>query len=255
MRDIKTFLTDNKIYFETLAATTISLSAVALSCMAIVVSCKSNTIAENSSQVSKIPYLPNISAYFRLDKSKDGKGRTETLVINNSGDVMYHFTSFPFAFIKLNELELIAPGMERSSPELKNVEIPLINYFPALTFVSNINKGVFSELTIDNTQKMDEVINDFSADYRTYDKSMGGSIERYLMVKYEDKFSEEHTEFFSFEAFGTSVPMSIDKGKELLSRYEQLQKQSGNYVIYNEATKNDLIKIWQEKASNHSSSD
>lgn len=162
---------------------------------------------------------------------------------------MYNFTSFPFAFIKLNELQLITPGVAPSSTELKSVEIPLLYYFPVLTFVSNINKGVFSELTIDNTQKLDGVINDFSSDYRTYDKSMGGSIERYLMVKYKDKFSEEHTEFFSFEAFGTAVPMSIDKGKELLSRYEQLRKQDGNYVDYNKATKNDLIKIWQEKAS------
>lgn len=157
---------------------------------------------------------------------------------------MYDFDAYPFAYLNLNELKLINPNDESKAIDLKSISVPLSNYFPNVSYISNVNRGVFSEQQIGNTKKLEAILREFESDYRTSDKSMGGSIERYLMASYKDKFDEKHKVFFKFDPFGTSVPMDENTGKLLLSKYERLIKERNKYIDYDKATKADLSKIW-----------
>lgn len=257
----KNFLTDNKIYFETATAAFLSLAGLALSFMAVMVSCKANSIAEEAAKVSKLSELPSISAWFRLEKNSQGGNRTETLVIKNSGDVMFEFTSYPFAFLSLRELNLITPGSTPGDKKLKKADVPLLHYFPTISYTgfvtkdeddSNLaagSKGIISLTTVSNTNQLNDVLGSFSAETKLNDKVTAGNIDRYLKVTYTDKFSDKHVQYYRFDPFGASVPISEEEGEALLSTYDNLAKKSGSHAEYDNTTKADLERIWQQNAS------
>ncbi len=233
---MKKWLKDNKIYFETIVA-------ILLSIMAIIVSCQSNSISKNAITISKIEHLPKISAQFRLDNGGLGK-REETLVINNSGDVMYDFKAYPFQFLRINEIQLLSLK-EKSKPlYLKSIEIPIINYYTSISYISNVNKGVFSETKIENSEKLSSILPKVISDNKSKIKSLGISIDRYLFVSYKDKFDDVHNDYFRFDYAGTSIPMSKHDGESLKETYDRSLKNNRKSIDYNNVTSSEINKIW-----------
>lgn len=242
---MKAFLIENKIFFETIATSTIAIMAVVVSIVALNISSKANQIAESSLSVSRLGLLPKVFAEFRFDGAENGK-RSETLVISNSGDVMYDFHSYPFAFFRLNELKLVTQENSERPVFLKSIVVPVINYFHTSTYITDINKGVFSEQNISNTQKLDPVLRQFSQAYNQDNKSVGGVIQRYLFVSYVDQFGDIHEKYMRFEPFGTSVPISKEEGERFLSEHQQVKKSDALVLDYDHTTLDDLQRIWSE---------
>ncbi|MFC3024392.1 hypothetical protein ACFODT_11210 [Vibrio zhugei] len=242
---MKDFLTEYKIYFETIASSTIAIMAVIVSIVALNISSKANQIAESSLNISRLPLLPKISAGFSFDDAENGK-RSETLVISNSGDVMYDFHSYPFAFLRLNELKLVTAENSRKPLFLQSVIVPIVNYFPLSSYINDVNKGIFSKQYISDTKKLDPILSQFSQEYNEDSKSIGGAIQRYLFVSYVDQFGETHEKYMRFESSGTSVPLDKKEGEKLLAQHQQAKKSDGFVLDYENTTLDGLQRAWNE---------
>lgn len=242
---MRSFLTEYKIFFETIASTMIAIMAVVVSIVALNISSKANQIAASSLNISRLALLPKISAEFRFDSSENGK-RSETLVISNSGDVMYDFYSYPFAFLRLNELKLITPENSKKQVLLQSVDVPILNYFPVSAYITDVNKGTFSEQHISDTNRLDPILSQFIRGYNEENKSINGTMKRYLFVSYVDQFGEKHEKYMRFEHFGTSVPLAKEEGEKLLALHQQVKTRDAFVLDYEHATLDKLQSIWDE---------
>ncbi|WP_146164669.1 MULTISPECIES: hypothetical protein [Halomonas] len=242
---MKEFLTKYKIFFETIASSMIAIMAVVVSIVALNISSKANQIAASSLDISRLALLPKVSAEFRFDSAENGK-RSETLVISNSGDVMYDFHSYPFAFLRLNELKLVTPENSGKPVFLQSVVVPILNYFPVSSYITDVNKGIFSEQHIIDTNRLDPILSQFSQGYNEENKSIGGAIQRYLFVSYVDQFGETHEQYMRFEPFGTSVPLAKEEGEKLLALHQEVDTMDAFVLDYENATLDKLQSIWDE---------
>ncbi|ELY5145929.1 TPA: hypothetical protein RQL13_004492 [Vibrio vulnificus] len=242
---MKEFLTEYKIFFETIASTMIAIMAVVVSIVALNISSKANQISASSLNISRLALLPKVSAEFRFNSAENGK-RSETLVISNSGDVMYDFHSYPFAFLRLNELKLVTSENSEKTVFLQSVVVPILHYFPVSSYITDVNKGIISEQHIIDTNRLAPILNQFSQGYNEESKSIGGAIQRYLFVSYVDQFGETHEKYMRFEPFGTSVPLTKEEGEKLLALHQQVKTRDALVLDYEHATLDKLQSIWDE---------
>uniref|UniRef100_E6PN87 Uncharacterized protein n=1 Tax=mine drainage metagenome TaxID=410659 RepID=E6PN87_9ZZZZ len=107
---MRTFLKNNKIFFETIATTLLAL-------MALIVSTAQWRVAADSRYLANIRYLPHINAELSLDNSREG-WQTDKFVISNSGGDVYDLASRPIAFLDIRELQLLRPG-QKPDPNMR----------------------------------------------------------------------------------------------------------------------------------------
>lgn len=236
---MKRFLTDNKIYFET-------FTAVALSVMAILVSCKSNEIAQSDMELNKLAHLPVISATF--DTSRDVHGRiSHTLNIIKSGGPMYEFAAIPFSYIKLYEMIILEPEKSDALSSSRSVRVPLTGYFPYISYSSGAEDGPIMQYHISGPEKFHEVFHSFSDKKSDENSRISSDIEKYLVVSYTDKFREKHTQYYSFDYAGRSIPMDDSAGRELFLKYSKESKSSQHVIEYSSPSITRFENVWDEK--------
>ncbi|PBP44108.1 hypothetical protein CCL11_13380 [Pseudomonas syringae] len=148
---MKSFLTSNKIYFETCVSVLLAIMAILVSINANSIAKAQLSLANDAQRIATLPYLPNIKARFKLVSSNDGV-RKEKLEITNSGDSMYELRAFPIAFLELRELQVVsANGPYTKSSNLNKFSIPLESYFPNVTMVDGTDKDFVLYQDIENT--------------------------------------------------------------------------------------------------------
>lgn len=238
---MKRFLTDNKIYFET-------FTAVALSVMAILVSCKSNEIAQSDMELNKLAHLPLISSAFKT--SRDNTGRiSHTLNIDKSGGPMYNFVALPISYIRLYEMKILDPTKSDAHNINRSVRVPLLGYFPYISFSSGSEEGTIMQYHVDGPEKFHDVFNAFSDKNSQESNRLSSDIEIYLAVSFTDKFKEQHTQYFSFDYAGRSIPMSESAGRDFFYKYSIESKSKEQVIDYSSPSVTRFESVWNEKYS------
>lgn len=236
---LKKKLEDNKIYFETLAASSISV-------MAIIVSFCSYLISEQSLTLSKLDHLPVISAEFRHE-IRENERPSHSLIISNSGAAMYEFKAYLFSFLDIQELQVVRLDEEVKKVPLKGAMIPLENYLSLVSHSSNDNQGIISKYFVMDGSKLDRAINSFASKKAQNARSFGDKVKRYLFVSYNDKFGVHHNKYFKFSPAGTSIPLINQDGKLLLSKHNE-DSDMGSKLDYRDPTTAELIRLWEKLA-------
>nr|WP_320125825.1 hypothetical protein [uncultured Shewanella sp.] len=240
---IKNFLKENKIYFEI-------LSSVLLAGMAIIVSLQANSIsksqldlAEKAQEISMLPHVPFVKAYFKYVETDIGE-RREDLIIANEGEALYELEVLPMAFLNLTELEVIHLDKESSNDfEPFGATFPIKSYFPNVIYGLNGNKGILQRREIPNTKSLDSELKKFEDLYSNDEKSINAQIERYLAVSYKDKFGTKHKKYFKFGFGGDSSPIAVSEGENLVSEFYRMRK-TGELLDFKTSKAKDINELW-----------
>jgi len=238
---MKSFLEENKIYFDTAAAVLLAFMAIIISYQANSIARAQLTVADNSQKLAMLQHLPEIKAEIQYIGSMDGV-RQDRLVISNVGSDMYEFRSDEIAFISLRELQLLHRNQKPvENMHLQKARIPLTDYFPFTRFGVNQDKGVISMLNINNNGVLNSELSKFEKLYFTKDKSMASNIERYLMVGYKDKFGKKHIKYFKFGPAGESIPMDEKLGVNVFLEFKTKSEDSLNFI---KSSVQEINNIW-----------
>ncbi|EEZ86468.1 hypothetical protein VME_36260 [Vibrio harveyi 1DA3] len=246
---MKEFLERNKIYFDTAVVTLVGLASVALAIMAILVSVNANSIAQSqlqvaeaSQQLNMLTHLPKVSATFYHVDTTEGV-RQETLEIVNSGQELYDLEFYPIAILGYGQDQIIH-SENQFDPKLKlnKGEIPLVSYFPSMSYGYNENTGVLVRIPLKNVNGLTERLEEISNTLRSDMVSYNFYVRRYLRISYVDSFGITHEEYYRFAAGGTSVPISLDEGRTLFNNYKNNVKNK-KLVNYKKSTSQEIINI------------
>lgn len=239
---MKHFLETNKIYFETLAA-------VLLGIMAVVVSISQAWLALKSYELSKLPYLPEITANVTMGGKRCGTGSWKLTTSNISGNA-YNVDVRAIAFLSIRQLQLLKPGKKiNQSVHLKRALVPLRNYFVPLSYGTGATDG---KLVVQCTQPLDAIdgsTQDFEHLYAPKGKkSITSNAVIYMAVSYKSRFMGEQTRYFQINSGGQAVPISVDSGKDVFNNYTTMVAK-GQYLKYGSSTGRDIMQVWKQNAS------
>jgi hypothetical protein len=244
---MKEFLERNKVYFDTAIATLVGLASIALAIMAILVSINANSIAhsqlrvaEASQQLNMRTHLPKVSATFYHVDTTEGV-RQESLEIVNNGQELYDLEFYPIAILGYGQNQIIhSENQFDPKLKLKKGEIPLVWYFPSMSYGYNENKGVLVRIPLKNvnglTKRLEEISDTLGSDVVSYNFY----VRRYLRISYVDNFGITHEKYYRFTAGGTSVPLSMEEGSTLFSNYEN-NIENENLINYKKSTSQEII--------------
>lgn len=239
---MKQFLETNKVYFETVVA-------ILLGIMAIVVSASQAWLAYKSYELTKLPYLPQITANVTMGGERCGTESWKLTTTNLSGNA-YDVRVRAIAFLSIRQLQLLRVGQKpNQNIHLKSALIPLRGYFSPLSYGTSATEG---ELVIQCTEPlevMDSSEREFEALYAPKGKkSITSNVVIYMVVSYKDRFRNSQTGYFQVNAGGQAVPISADSGQNIFNRYTRMVVKD-QYLKYGSSTGNDIMRMWRINAS------
>ncbi|RON68046.1 hypothetical protein [Pseudomonas fluorescens] len=240
---MKSFLTSNKIYFETCVSVLLAIMAILVSINANSIAKAQLSLANDAQKIATLPYLPNIKAQFKFISSEGGI-RKEKLEVTNSGDAMYELRAVPIAFLELRELQVVPMDEAyKRSDHLNKSTIPLEGYFPNVTWVDGSDKDFVLYQDIENTDLLEDRLNAFSKKYSSEEKHVVGSIKKYLRVSYKDRFKALHTDYFEFDPMGEGVLLDGSEGEVVFKSYNEYSQQKIK-LDYKISTPEDIGNLW-----------
>lgn len=243
---LKQFLTNNKIYFETILVLLLGAMAISVSLSANHIATAQLQLATEAQKVAILPYQPNISARFKYLPSL-GSTTKGQLLITNDGDTAAQLQIEPIAFLDLHELQIIPiNGPATRSVHLQRALLGLNHYFPNITLINDESKHFELTQEIDNIDALALKIDELSKSQNSNTTSLTGYVEKYVKVFYLDRFKTEHVDYFRFDPSGEGVLMSRSEGEAMFSRYATLQ-QSHQTLDYWDASKEDIATLWRAK--------
>jgi hypothetical protein len=254
---VKSFLEENKIYFEI-------ISTVLLGIMAVYVSYQSNeiaksqlTVAESQLQVDQAQLqvahhamqlqeqeqLPDVKAKIRTVIHRNGEV-SDRVEILNTGKDLYDLKNNIIAFFSIRELQVISGNKPLEQvPHLINAVIPIGNYPDNFTDVKDPNNGKMFTTKIKSTRELDKAFETFKSSQETKSRSLVSFIEKYLYVSYKDKFGKNHSKYYHFGPGGDSIPMDNVSGDNIF-KLHQLGIERKIYIDIDSIDKNKLERLW-----------
>lgn len=240
---MREFLERNKIFFEIFVS-------ILLGVMAIIVSYQANLIAEaqlrlasESQQLSKRQYLPEIKTDIKII-DLDGERINEQLVIYNFGDDLYNIRPNMIAFLSFRETPLVwGSKSSRLRLKLRKATIPISKYFSGDEHHYNPNKGRMVSVDIPKTDFLDAQLIRFRESNISEKKRVENRIERFINVKYNDKFGEAHSKYFEIGVVGDAIPMSESEGAKKFREHSAMRS-AGHFVDLTSSTSDEINNLW-----------
>ena len=237
---MKKFLENNKIFFETIAATLIGI-------MAIIVSVSQSWVAYRTLTLDKLRYMPEIGASIVIDKNICGP-KSWALRVSNSTGIAYHVSYHPIAFLYIHQLQVLQLGEKpNSSIHLKKTKLPLVGFFTDFEYDTSVTKGLIGTTCTNNLWAMDDVEHKFNKYGTSKDLSTTSYVIMFLKVNYEDQFMRRRTEYFRFTSGGQAVPITTQAGSTLFRKYREMKK-SHESLQYGKSSARDILNLWRKLA-------
>ena len=152
-KKFRTFLSKNKIFFDTLAAISLSLMAVIVAVLQVNITRKQNELIEAQLLVQKQLASPHFNIRTQiLDNNETGKPSAEVLVVTNEGGEVYNLDW---------EIAVFFDVVALSPDKPKEVEIPVSGYFYQQIFSQETTGTMLNGYGEDNFARLNKLSDDF----------------------------------------------------------------------------------------------
>jgi hypothetical protein len=222
-RYIKThdFLTKNKIFFETIAASLLSLMAIIISVAQIGIATKQNNLTELQAKIAIQQAIPQFVVTARqIYDEKVQKVTENEIYVRNQGGIVQDLESDTAVFMSVTFVT--------KSWEQKTVEIPLNGYYIGKTCTSREGTGLVLLIQGYKNQEREIQLKD---DFRRLARERGNSgaveIKRYLRLTYRDIFGKKYTKYYFIPLVPGGEMIEEDKGKAIFERHKKNSTQEG----------------------------
>ena len=238
----RSWLEQNKIYFETVAATLLSMMAVLVSCSQLQVARVQTKVAEEQLALGKATAMPRIMVTAHQLYDDESKKFTEDeLRISNIGTPAFEARSDYAVFLDAKITSWSNPG------DSKTVRIPMRGYYGG-TGVTQGHEGLL--FTIRGDRNHSKMAN-FEDDIRALADSDGYWLElnlyRLVNVSFKDILGGAHNKYYFVRLVGGSSELDSALGEQLFDEHDKAKAAVTFYSI----TSKELYKRILEEADNN----
>ena len=213
---IRRWLTENKIFFETIAASLLSVMAIIVSLVQLDIASKQTQLLNLQTKIALQQILPQfvIKAVQILDET--GYASDDRLIIKNVGGIVKELKSEHAVFF---EVEIYFRGGLNGDPV--TLEIPITGYYDATMHNPEGQGKVITLIGYKNNQRAAQIERDF----RKYTEAKGLygfiQIHRYVRLIYKDMLGDEHVDYYFVPLIYGAHLLSQEEGRTIFETYKQ----------------------------------
>jgi len=235
---LRQWLTENKVFFETIASVLLGLMSIIVSLVALRLSSYQAQLTESQIALSKQQQLPIITLNEHLIfDDKSSSFTRKQLVISNIGPPLKEFSYEHAEFMKLTS--------QLSNHKFASVLVPLNGYYDTGVLTHEpVGKlaTLSSSIAEGNHSKAVDVIWAFSSLIEEEKRQGYGDVMSYVAVRYKDIWGESHEDVYL--ASNGGARLSSAEGREIIeAKSEGFKKQ--NYVELQTVTPQILYQKWK----------
>lgn len=184
MRD---WLSKNKIIFETIAATLLSLMAVVVSFLTYRVTSRQTNLIGLQTEIARQQVAPQFVVQKLQVQSSDGIYHDDRMVITNKGAIA--------RAAEVDDVEFITLRCSRIGAPPKKLRLPVINYYG----VNLVSSRPELEFTLENRGNNDQYASLYTGLMNLDSKSatlVEIGMDIYVRVNYQDLLDQKHSDYF-----------------------------------------------------------
>lgn len=232
----KKWLKDNKIYFETLSATSLAIIAIIASYGTYKVS---QTQVENERRLNQ-PLIKVSNDIFSLEGYEKDDDRF--LRIENQGSPLYEYSSKLYSFLKVEAFDFPYSANESN---YESRFIPIKDYFSGRNSTNEYNGLIETYMGLNNYRLVSNLEDNFRRNFSKEHPQTFISLLQYIEISYTDLFDNKTTKTFSVSSISGGTEVTVDdKIKSLYDIWNSHEK----IGIYN-FTSEDLKKIIEDSVA------
>ena len=213
IQNIKEWLTDNKIFFETIAATMLTFMAVILSFAQLAITQEQTAYLEQQIIIEREQALPQ---FVVISKTFPGEGTNQheddKIFMYNQGNTALNITTKVAVFFNIDYL---------NGPEQKDILVPVDGYY-WWHVMSGESTGLV--VTIENPKnhlKRSIIEDELSKLAAANNVIINLNIKRYVQITYRDIFDELHTKYYLVVPFSGGELVQVDDGEKLFVQHQE----------------------------------
>lgn len=211
---IRAWLKTNKIFFETITATVLSIVAIIIAVKQDETANKQLEFIALQARVEEAKALPQFEvALKQIRSSETGKFDDNTLIIDNHGGAVHDFHARPFYFLD------ITVGIPRVGTG--KVHIPLNDYL----IMQAVSSGGTGLLTTMSSRGNNAVVSNFISSVRGQAQSRGwdyGLVEErlFIHITYQDLLNRYHEDFYLVSGIGGGLRVSEETAASVQKEWD-----------------------------------
>jgi hypothetical protein len=216
--DARTWLNANKIWFETVAASLLSVMAIIVSVGQSCAAAKQTQLLAVQTRIAEAQALPQFEVAMR-PKLNDSTAKFDdyNLVVTNRGGMVQDFSATAACFLRL---EASGAGLE-----VLKADVPVNGYFT----VSYLGAAGVGELVTMVGNHNNAAVMKLSDDLRALAHSRQVGFAHFaeqiiLRLRYRDLLSRSHEDYYEANLVGGGARISDEAGKARLAEWERARR-------------------------------
>jgi hypothetical protein len=212
------WLGKNKIFFETVAATLLSLMAIIISVAQIILGVKQTTLTQVQTEVARQQALPQfVVNWSQTFDTKEQKYTGESINITNQGGIVHDFDSDEAVFFDVVYLP--------KGGTMKKVEVPVDGYYNAGFHTGQGTGQILRIEGIGNAAKRQQLEDELRQLASSNNAIANMDVRRYVRLTYQDIFGTKHKKFYFVPVIHGSRILDQTEGESIFSQYEKARKE------------------------------
>ncbi len=211
---VRRWLETNKIWFETIAASLLSLMAIVVSVAQNSTSSKQTGLLSLQTQLAEAQALPQFEVAIRQKlNTATGKFDDDSLVISNRGGPIHDFTADAAYFLKVT-----TPG---AGLDIVTTNTAVNGYFTA-SFISVAGTGeLVTMIGNHNNARVVELLDSLKEAARARKLTFANLTEQIVVrLRYVDLLNRRHEDYFSANPVGGGSRMADEVGKARFAKWD-----------------------------------
>jgi hypothetical protein len=224
---MKKWLTENKIFFETIAA-------VLLSIMAITMAYWQYQIGKLQADIARIGAIPQINILRTKEKTRADFFGNEYVLVKNEGGIAKYINVEVATFLDVSAVKPSRPVT------LINKSIPIVEYFTGTALTGQTKDTLATVIGSQNSERLFNLRRSAYGKQEEYE-SINIELKVYAKVNYTDIFGERYERFFIVEPVNGGIELPQKQGEQVFADWKQSIRQKST-IDFTKIDLNYLLK-------------
>lgn len=209
----RNFLNKNKIFFETVTASTLTVMAIIVAVAQLVVTSEQTAYLEQQTIIGRSQALPHFVISAKQFMNEDNTFAVgDKILVYNQGNIAYNIIVQTAVFFEFSYLY---------KTQTQDLSIPVSGYYTVQLISGDATGLVLTIESPNNNSKRMKIQDDLRDLAKANDKSILLDVKRYIKLSYRDIFNELHTEYYYIPLIFGSTLMDKIEGESIFAGYNE----------------------------------
>lgn len=231
MKKLRDFISENKIFFETITATALTLMAVILSWGQLKVTQEQTKYLEQQTIIERAQALPQFVIVLEIKLFENTFEFADKIYIYNKGNIANSIEVEDATFLELQR---------KDETGTKNVLVPVNNYYFSTEYsgeVTDLIVTLNSGLNLSRGGVFDTDLKLLANENNFVVKI--DDMKRYVKITYRDIFNEKHIGYYYVRMVHGGELLDVSEGSAIFENYNKART-AGKILDFNTLTAQDL---------------